>query len=176
MSHKSRKIAGVVASAAAGIGLLGGGTYAAFTDSATATDNVSVGTFGIAVSIPSTLPPGVTETLNGNNVTCGLTTAILSSAAGSAPCTFTVKNAAGKTIPANVTVTSDLGSPAFSAQVNGAANEFSDIFPDSGQSGAKTLVPSGGLTYNGGIKWGALDSHALGQSQSVTYTISASDS
>ena len=64
MSHKTRKFAGLIASVAVGISLLGAGTYASFTDSATATDNIAVGTMGIKITSTQN---GVTT--DGKNVT-----------------------------------------------------------------------------------------------------------
>jgi predicted ribosomally synthesized peptide with SipW-like signal peptide len=146
----TRRIAIFLASGGAALALIGTGVAASFTDSATATANIKVGTFGIAIS--STTPTAV---ISGKTVTLNCPD-IATSAAGSCALNFTVTNTG--TIPASVTVVAtSLSAP------------FSDMFVN---PGAETLGASG-FTYNGGIQWTTLSNANLGQSVTITYTINA---
>lgn len=66
---KSRKLVGVLACLGAGLGLIGGGVYATYQDSATAQENLAVGGFGCQINvIPDQYTPN-TVTVSGNSVT-----------------------------------------------------------------------------------------------------------
>lgn len=152
--HTARKIATIVAAGGLGLGLLGAGVGASFTDGATASQNVNVGTFGIQVS--STTPGAVTST-DGKTVTMTVP-AIQGSAAGAAPLVFTVKDVG--TAPATVTVV---------ATKTGDAT-FTDSLVN---PGAVVIAPGATHDYNGGLAWPQLGNADLSQTATVTYAISA---
>jgi predicted ribosomally synthesized peptide with SipW-like signal peptide len=163
MSHKARKFAGLIASIAVGISLLGAGTYASFQANANATDTVKVGSFAIHVASST---PGAVVVNSGATHTVTLDTSsspILSSGASQQALDFQVINDGA--IPAKISVSSG----------DGLTGHFSDLLPN--PIADVTLDPAGGTTpahdYTGGIKWSALDNTDLGQSHSVTYTITA---
>ena len=162
LQRRSVPILLALAVGGAGLGLLGAGVSASFTDGGTAQESVSVGTFGITVSSSQ----GTCSDTGGKNMwTCTYTApTILSSAAGSAPYSFKVTGAGS--IPAVVRVTSNGGSPAF-------ASPWSDLFT---APAAQTLANGVSYTYSGGIAWSTLSDANLGQMQSVTYTIAATES
>ena len=157
-----KKIAGIVAAAGLSLGLVGMGVGASFTDSGSATENISVGTFGISLSSAT---PGAVVVNNGNGVhtvTDVVTPAIQSSVAGSAPLAFVVTSTGS--IPAVVRVTATVtGSPSFTDAL-----------------GTQAAVTLGGVgqahTYNGGLQWPVLSNADLGQTAQVVYTISVSES
>jgi predicted ribosomally synthesized peptide with SipW-like signal peptide len=151
---RTRKIAAWVAAGALALGLTGAGLYASFTDEATATQNVSVGTFNIDVTAED---PAVVDLVAGT-VTLDSGT-LLSSAAGSRPFAFTVTSTG--TIPVSVTVAaSALPAP------------FSDLLTDVGP----VLLSQGqSHVFNGGIAWTELGNPNIGQAVSVTYTITAAE-
>jgi predicted ribosomally synthesized peptide with SipW-like signal peptide len=167
MFRKSRKLAGILAGLGLGVGLLGTGVFASFTDSATATDNIAVGTFGITVS--STTPGAtVVNTGNGQHSVTFTAPAIQSSVAGQTALDFKVADTGS--MPATITVASNGGMPLFAAP-------WADLLSN---PGAEQLSPSpisgsqiNSYDYTGGIQWGALSNSDLGSSHSVTYTVSA---
>ena len=66
---KSRKLVGVLACLGTGLGLIGGGVYATYQDSATAQESLAVGGFGCQINvIPDPNTPN-TVTVSGNSVT-----------------------------------------------------------------------------------------------------------
>jgi predicted ribosomally synthesized peptide with SipW-like signal peptide len=162
-THLGLKEAAVMLAAGGlGVGLIGSGVRAAFTDSATATESVSVGTMGITVTSST---PGAVVVNTGNQGTHTVTftcPTINSSAMGSCPLDFKVTNSG--TMSETVTVASNGGSPAFAAP-------WSDNFTN---PGAQVLATAGAsYDYTGGIAWSALGNSDLGSAHSVTYTISA---
>jgi predicted ribosomally synthesized peptide with SipW-like signal peptide len=163
-SHLGLKTAAVMLAAGGlGVGLIGSGVRASFTDSATASESVSVGTMGITIS-SSTAGAMVVNTGNQGTHTVTFTCQpINSSLAGSCPLDFKVTNSG--TMSETVTVASNGGSPAFAAP-------WSDNFTNPGPQVLATAGAS--YDYTGGIAWGALSNSDLGSAHSVTYTISAS--
>jgi len=155
-SHLGLKAAAVMLAAGGlGVGLIGSGVRASFTDSASGTANISVGTFGINITASNGVISGDKKSVT---LTCP---PIQSSAAGTCALTFTVTNVG--TIPATVSVASNGGSPAW-------AGAWSDAMTIP----APQLVAAGGTeTFNGGISWTTLSNADLGTSHSVTYTVSA---
>lgn len=146
----SRKIAGLLAAFGLMLGLIGSGVGAVFTDQVTAQENISVGTFECLIVEPS----DGTIAAGSKSVTYTAPT-IMSSAPGSAPFQFTVKNTGS--IPAVLQVTTSAVSPPFS--IIGAPI-------------ADAPVAAGGThTYNTGIQWTELSSANEGTSGSVTWTI-----
>lgn len=169
MSHKARKLAGVIAGVAVGVSLLGAGTYASFTSNAAATDKIGVGTFGAAISAYTA--PGDTVVLTPAN--CTLTAlnctgiavtgpTIQSSAAGSMPVSFTVQSTGS--IPGTVALTKD---------DSGLTSEFSDLETDQASSPLAAQGQSGdNIAYSGGIGWaGGLTNASLGKTETVTYNL-----
>ncbi len=131
--------------------------HASFTDQATATESVKVGTF--AINLTSTTPNVV------GSGTKALTLSapdLLSSAAGSQPLTFQVNNTGS--IDAQVTITAQ----------DTLTSEFTDTL--SGLPITVT-VPAGGHTqvYTGGLQWGELSNASLGKTEQVKYVVSATD-
>jgi predicted ribosomally synthesized peptide with SipW-like signal peptide len=149
-----RKTAGLLAAFGLMVGLIGGGVGAVFTDQVTADETINVGTFECLIVAPS---DGI---IAGDAKSVSYTApTIMSSAPGSAPFDFTVKNTGS--IPAYLTVTvSPVGAP------------FSVI-------GAPfAAVPLGSLathTYATGIAWGALSSVNEGTSGTVTWTVTCAE-
>lgn len=175
MSPKTRKIAGVIASMAVGISLLGAGTYASFSQSATATDKIKVGT--MVADITSTAS-GATF-MNAGGGACDHTIAnpctqvtldtsanpIQSSAANPTgqPLPFKVNNIGGVTFSKVHVVSSDN-----LASVGSGA--FSDLLPNP-VADQTNIAPGAAASYTGGIKWTELQTADEGQSVSVTYAV-----
>ncbi len=148
-----RKAAVTLAMGGAALTLIGVGVGASFTDSATATENISVGTFALQLS---STQAGV-NVVNDHTITYTVPT-LTSSAAGSAPLAFSVKD--NGTIPmSSVTIT---------AVVTGDGN-FTSIAPPA----AFPLAAGASQLVNVGLQWGSLSNSDLGQSATVTYTIAA---
>jgi predicted ribosomally synthesized peptide with SipW-like signal peptide len=151
-----RKLVGLLAGFALAVGLIGAGVSASFTDSVTAQENINVGTFSCAITLPSA------GTLSNENHTLTYDAgAIDSSAAGSAPLTFTVKNTGSI------------------AQVQTIASAWTGNLPanftDMLTAGAQTVPGGDSHTYNAGITWSALDNSALGKSGSIKYTVACGE-
>lgn len=140
-----------------GLGLIGAGVAATFTDAGTATQNVSVGTFGITVT--STSPNCVSGGSAGAwTVVCNEPT-ILSSAASSDPFSFVVTSTG--TVPALIHVTKGAA----------PAAPFSDLMASNPAD--VTLNQSQTQSYSGGLAWGTLTNANEGQTASLVYTITA---
>lgn len=145
--NKTRKIAMLLASAGVGVGLLGSGVYASFTDSATATQSVKVGTMGLTITSTQS---GVTT--DGKNVSY-TASQINSSAAGSAPFVYSVNNTGS--VNEQVTITP-----------SGLSGPFSAILAPADQSFS---LPAGqSHVVNDGIAWTALSNGDEGQSVTLT--------
>ena len=152
-----RTAAVLLAAGGLGFGLVGAGVRASFSDSATATENIHVGTFGISVS--SATPGAVVVNAGGVHTVTYTAADIQSSAAASAPLAFTVTSTG--TIPATIHV------------VKGAAPAapFSDLML---ANPADVILGNGAhQDYAGGIAWTELFNANQSQSVTVTYTISA---
>jgi predicted ribosomally synthesized peptide with SipW-like signal peptide len=150
---KLRKIAATLMAAGLMLGLLGSGVGASFTDTATAVANINVGTLNVDISSTAT---GVV-TVDGTSVTYTCPT-IQSSAAGSCAFPFTVTSTGS--IPANITV----------AVTSAPAAPFTDLL---GSVTPFVLNQGQAHVFAGGVSWPALGNANLGQSTSITYTISA---
>ena len=123
-----RKTAGLLMAFGLVIGLVGTGIGASFVDQVTATENITVGTFGCEIDLDRRRdsPRGSSITYDAPEIT--------SSAAGNAPFTFTVTNVGS--IPQQLTITDERAR----RQVLGHA-------PDAGQSGSAGCQWSPGLRY-----------------------------
>lgn len=154
---RTRRIAALIGVAALALGLTGAGLYAQFTDEATATQSVSVGTFNIDVTADL---PAVVD-LQAGTVTLDSGT-LLSSSPGSKPFSFTVTSTG--TIPVSVTIAAT-GLPV-------APTPFSDLLTDVGP----VLLSQGqSHVFNGGIAWTELGNDEIGDAVSVVYTITAAE-
>jgi predicted ribosomally synthesized peptide with SipW-like signal peptide len=149
-----RKLAGLAAAFALTVGLIGAGVSAAFTDSVTAKQNISVGTFACQIVAPST---GTIAT-DGKSVEFTSPT-IMSSLPGNAPFDFTVKNVGS--IPQALTVSATpLSAP------------WSDMLTDTGP----VALPAGGThTFAAGVAWTELDNSWPGKTGSIIYTVSCGE-
>ncbi|MDP9467685.1 MAG: hypothetical protein M3P32_02935 [Chloroflexota bacterium] len=146
-----RKIATLLVALGLTLGLLGAGISATFTDSATGTTTVSVGTFNIDLSSST---PGAVVT--GGNISLTFPT-IQSSAAGSAPLVFTVTSTGS--IPALIHVTATTPVAPFTDRL-GSVADF-------------TLTQGQTHVFDAGLSWPELFNGDLGTSAAVTYTVSA---
>lgn len=171
MSNKSRKVAGIFASVAVGVGLLGGGVYAAYTDGATATDNVNVGKFACKVTAPA--GPNVAQ--NGNSVTITNPGGIQSSASSNLETTASVTNTGDMPMTVHWDITHSVN-----VDHNGASL-WQSVGAMGYAAGSGTNLMSNDITlapgatnltpYTIGFMWGELPNNDyLGQAFSVTYT------
>ncbi len=152
-----RKIATLLVALGLTLGLLGAGISATFTDNASATMTVQVGTFDISLASSQ----GTVDCPAGLGVCTVTYTApdIMSSTAANAPLTFTVTS--NGTIPAKIHVTATTPAAPFTDML-GPVADF-------------TLGQNESHVFNGGIAWPELFNAQLGMSTSVTYTVAASD-
>lgn len=156
--RKARMFAALLSAAALGVGLIGVGVHAAFTDSATAKASIATpASYGIVLTSTS---PGVVGSGSHSLTLTGAP--ITSSGAGSLALAFQVENTGS--IPATVTIT----------PTDSLTSEFNDLLTG---TPIVVTVPAGAssVTYNGGIGWGTLSDASLGKTESVTYTASASN-
>ena len=158
MKVSVRKAASVLMVGGLVFSLLGSGVGASFTDSVTAALKINVGTFSCAITnaTAGTIAP------DGKSVEYDAP-AIMSSAAGQSPMSFTVQNSGS--IPAVLTIT-----PAFSASVPDGL--FSDMLT---VPAPVALAALGTTTYNGGIQWNNLGTANLGEAVSVLYTVNCNE-
>lgn len=151
---RATKFAMLLATAGISLTLVGAGLSAVFTDSGTVTQDVAIGTFGIALTTTSA---GCVVN-DAHSITCAAPE-IKSSAAANAPIAFTV-TATGE-IPVVVNVTHSPLSAPWSSLLEAPASV--------------TLAPGAANTYNAGLAWNELGSTELGDAVSVTYTVSATE-
>jgi len=154
-SHLGLKTAAVMLAAGGlGVGLIGSGVRASFTQTGTATANVAVGTESLSISAPG-------GTVVGNTVTVNCPT-IQSSAAGTCPLTVSVKNTGS--MPFTLSVVSS----------DGLSTPWSDMLAVPGPIPAPQVVaPNATAVFNGGIAWSVLSNTDLGTAKSLTYTFTA---
>lgn len=144
-------MAGMLALMAISLGLIGWGVSATFTDSATATQTIHVGTMGIAITATD-----ANGSVVGKTLTCHPSD-ILSSVAGSSTCGFKITNTG--TIPANITLA-----------VSTPIAPFVSLQPP---ITVPVVVPAGGLTFTGGMSWPELFNADMNKTATITYTVSA---
>jgi predicted ribosomally synthesized peptide with SipW-like signal peptide len=152
------KVAILLATAGMSLALIGAGLSAAFTDSGTVTQDVEIGSFGIALSTTS----GGCVVNDAHSITC-TAPQITSSAPGSAPIAFTM-TATGD-IPANVDVTTTWNPPQ-----TGPWSSLPLTPP-----GPYSVALGAPVTVSAGLQWGELGPSELGDVVSVTYALAASD-
>jgi hypothetical protein len=156
-----RRTAGLLAVTGLLVGLLGSGVGATFIDSLTATENINVGNFSCYISDATDGATFGTFDGGGNphSVTYNAPT-IMSSAAGSAPFNFTVKNG---------------GSFAMNLHVTAALTWTTDTAFGSMPVYDQVINPTEEWEYQEGLTWPTLSNQDLGDSASVTYTVSCND-
>ncbi len=157
-----RRVAGLLAAFGLTVGLIGGGVGAAFQDQVTAQENIDVGTFSckIVSATPGAASDGIAA--GGKSLTFTAPT-ITSSAAGSAPFSFTVQNTGS--ITQSLTVSS--------SWTGNLPGNFSSILAT--PTAPVALVAAGTKTYDAGIQWTALDTFALGKAGSIKYTVNCDE-
>ena len=153
-----RKVAGLLAAFGLTVGLIGGGVGAVFTDQVTATQNISVGTFGCEIS-STTVGASLGGYVNGHAHSVSYSAAATSST-GSAPFDFAVTSFG--TIPVQVS----LVQPSLSAP-------WSNLLADPGPQFLGTAGDS--YTYHAGVAWAGLDNTYLGTSKVVTWTVNCGE-
>jgi len=151
-----KKVVGLLAGFALAVGLIGAGVGAVFTDSVTAKENINVGTF--QCKIVAATPSAASLSADGKSLTYTAPT-IMSSAAGSAPFSFTVQNTG--TIADVLTVST--------TPVSAPWSVINAPFAPAPLAAGATHV------YNTGVSWTALDNSNLGQSGSVTWTVTCGE-
>jgi hypothetical protein len=155
-----RKLAGLAAGFALAVGLIGAGVGAVFTDSVTAQENINVGTFSCGITAASAGATfGAIDALGYAHTVSYTAPTIMSSAAGSAPFSFTVKNTGSI---ADVLTVATSG-------VSGQWSIINSPFaPVPLASGAST-------TYSTGVQWTALDNTSLGAHGTATWAVSCNE-
>jgi predicted ribosomally synthesized peptide with SipW-like signal peptide len=155
-----RKLAGLAAGFALAVGLIGAGVSASFTDSVTAKENINVGTFSCGITTATTgATYGAIDALGYAHSVSYTAPTIMSSAAGTAPFFFTVKNT-GSIADVLTVSTSPVSSP---WSIIGAP--FTAVPLSAGAS----------TTYNTGVSWTALDNSNLGQTGTITWTVNCGE-
>ena len=159
---KLGRIITTMAIGGAALALIGTGVASSFTDSATASENISVGTLGITItSSTPTAQVANTGTLPGVTVhtVTYIAPTIESSAPGSAHLQFTVNNTG--TMDVTVSVSS--------------SDQMQDGFTDVLGSPQGIPIAAGGHhDFDAGLQWlSGLTNASLGKTYSITYTITA---
>jgi hypothetical protein len=153
-----RKAAGLLAVTGLMVGLLGSGVGASFVDSVTGTENISVGTFQCIIT------DSTQGTVSGDNKSVTYNAPeITSSAAGSAPFDFTVKNNGSIPMALSVSVTGPTGS--LDSDFSDIPATLSETFLDAGESSVVST----------GIEWDELEADDLGDSGSMIWTVSCEE-
>lgn len=151
-----RKIAGLAAGLALAVGLIGNGVSAQWSNQVTAQENITVGSFGCAIvnwtgGSNAAGQASVTFTARG----------IDSSAAGTAPFSFTVKNTG--TVAQVLTV---------SSLITGLPAPFSDSL---GAQSPVVLAGGDSHPYNGGLSWTDLTAYPNGATGNIKYTVNCGE-
>lgn len=153
-----RKTAAALVVAGLIVGLLGSGIGASFIDSLTATENIEVGSFSCRIINPSD------GTIAGDLKSVSYDAPdINSSAAGSAPFSFTVQN--NGSIDQLLTVSK-----------TGQTGNLTSKFTDMPASPSPVSLPAGGtVVITTGIQWTELDNTDLGRFGSMVWTINCGE-
>jgi hypothetical protein len=151
-----RKTAGLLAVAGLVVGLLGSGVGAIFYDQVTGTESIDVGTFDCTIIDSSA------GTFDATSATYAAPT-IQSSAAGSAPFSFTVKNDGS---------IDQMLSVSMSGQTGNLGGHFSAI-PVTPTS--VLLAPGATQVISAGIQWTELVNDDLGRAGSMTWTVACNE-
>ena len=164
----TRKFAGLVVTAGIALALIGAGVNASYTDSGSATDHVTVGTFGCALS--STDPNMVIS--NGGHTATLNWPAINSSAAGSAYSNLTVTNTGSM---AAIVHWTEATSGTITWQPTG---RMGYTIGSTGNLLSTDLNLAAGANHSYsslGFQWATLTNADLGASASVSYTANCSE-
>ncbi len=158
-----RKVAALLAAFGLMLGLISSGVGAAFTDQLTATENINVGTFEckIVAATPGAASDGIA--VDGKSLTFAAPE-IMSSAAGSAPFSFTVQN----TGSINQQLTISVGGP-----YGSLTNKFSAV--PLAPASPVALAAGATQTFNTGIQWTELANVDLDTSGSFVWTVSCGE-
>lgn len=151
-----RKAAAFLAAFALTVGLIGAGVGASYSDSATAQQNVSVGTFGIEVA--STVP-GAVVSPDKHSVTFAAPM-IVSSAASGVQFPFTVKSTGS--VPVNITISQTLPLAPFTSLL---MSPVTNVLLGQGET----------HEYLGGLQWPMLVNADLAKVTGITYTAAATE-
>jgi hypothetical protein len=151
-----RKTAGLLAVAGLVVGLLGSGVGASFFDQVTGTESIDVGTFDCQIVGSSA------GTFDATSATYAAPT-IQSSAASSAPFSFTVKNNGSIAQVLTVSMTSQTGI---------LTGKFTAI---PATPAAVAVAPGGTRVISTGIQWTTLDNSDLGRYGSMTWTVACNE-
>jgi Big-like domain-containing protein len=154
---RKRNLAMLLALLGLAVGLIGWGVSASYSDSATAAQNVNVGTFGISIS-STTAGAVVVNSGSTHTVTFDAGT-LQSSAAGTAPLAFRVTGTG--TIPAWIHVTQTTPAAPFVSLLAAPG----DVRLGNGQF----------QDYAAGLSWPMLVNADLGKNTTIVYTIGASE-
>jgi hypothetical protein len=150
-----RKMVGLIAGFALAVGLLGAGVGASFTDLVTAKENINVGMFQCKIVAAT---PTAEIAADGKSVTY-TAPQIVSSAPGSAPFSFTVKNTG--TIDQALTVSTSAVSAPWS--IIGAP--FAPV----------PLAAGGQHAFSTGVAWTELSNAEIGATGAVTWTVNCNE-
>lgn len=151
-----RRLAAVFAALALTVGLIGAGVGASYSDSASAQQNVSIGTFGIEVS--STVP-GAVVSPDKHSVTFAAPM-IVSSAASSVQFPFTVKSTGS--VPVNVKISQTAPLAPFTSLLVAPVQDV-------------LLGQNETHDYMGGLQWPMLVNADLAKVTGITYTAAANE-
>ena len=155
-----KKVVGLLAGFALAVGLIGAGVGAVFTDSVTAKENINVGTFSCGITTATTgATYGAIDALGYAHSVSYTAPTIMSSAAGSAPFFFTVKNT-GSIADVLTVATSPVSAP------------WSII---GSPFAAVPLAAGASTTYNTGVAWTELSNANIGQSGTITWTVNCGE-
>jgi len=151
-----RKIAGLAAGFALAVGLIGNGVSAQWSNQVTAQENIHVGSFGCAIVNWT----GGSDPTGLQSVTFNAP-AVDSSAAGTAPFSFTVKNTG--TVAQVLTV---------SSLMTGLPTPFSDSL---GAASPVFLAGNATQVYYGGLSWSDLTDFPGGYTGNIKYTVKCNE-
>ena len=153
-----RKVAGLLAAFGITVGLIGSGVGAAFQGQVTANEDISVGTFSCQIVDPSM------GTISADHTSVTYTVPpITSSAAGSAPFSFTVKNTG------SITQVLTVGAPTQGGALGG---DFSAMPASPSPVG---LAAGASQVITTGIQWSTLTNDDLGRTGSMTWTVTCGE-
>lgn len=154
---KTRKIASITAAVAVVLAMIGAGVYASWSENATASQNLEVGTFSMKIVAAT---DGAVIATDGKSVTYAVPE-IRDSAAATAPFSFTVQSFGEIPIRVDANETTAPAAPFYGLPV----------VPD----GDTVLHEGEQVVFTAGIGWPELGWDELGDSTSVTYAISGTE-
>lgn len=154
-----RKIAGLLAAFGITLGLIGSGVGASFIDQVTGTESIAVGSFACRITDAT-----AGSTIAGDQKSVSYTApTINSSAAGSAPFSFTVQN------------TGTIDQVLTTSMTNQGGNLGGHFSPIPATPSPVALAAGASQAISTGIQWTTLDSGDLGRAGSMTWTASCAE-